>query len=152
MIITKDTIDTAKLKEIYTNIPPINDNISSSGINAMRALLPVEEHREPILFVSQDDITNYDKYTEFITQTIQVFGNLDNIKCARNGTQDGRSAIQYITEIAEYNGWSADMDMTNPLVNKLMNVIILLFLLNELRLFIILFVNVCLYVLIMFVS
>lgn len=31
-----------------------------------------------------------------------------------NGTQDGRSAIQYITEIAEYNGWSADMDMTNP--------------------------------------
>ena len=53
--------------------------------------------------------------------------------------------IQYITEIAEYNGWSADMDMTNPLVNKLMNVIILLFLLNELRLFIILFVNVCLY-------
>lgn len=48
MIITKDTIDTAKLKEIYINIPPINDNISSSGINAMRALLPVEEHREPI--------------------------------------------------------------------------------------------------------
>lgn len=83
MIITKDAIDTAKLKEIYTNIPPINDNISSSGINAMRALLPVEEHREPILFVNQDDIANYDKYTEFITQTIQVFGNLDNIKCAR---------------------------------------------------------------------
>ena len=114
MIITKDIIDTAKLKEIYTNIPPINDNINSSGINAMRALLPVEEYREPILFVNQDDIANYDKYTEFITQTIQVFGNLDNIKCARNGTQDGRSAIQYITEIAEYNGWSADMDMTNP--------------------------------------
>ena len=114
MIITKDTIDTAKLKEIYTNIPPINDNISSSGINSVRALLPVEEHREQILFINREDITTYDKYTEFITQTIQVFGNLDNIKCARNGTQDGRSAIQYITEIAEYNGWSADMDMTNP--------------------------------------
>lgn len=114
MIITKDTIDTAKLKEIYTNIPPINDNISSSGINTMRALLPVEEYREQILFINREDITTYDEYTEFITQTIQVFGNLDNIKCARNGTQDGRSAIQYITEIAEYNGWSADMDMTNP--------------------------------------
>jgi hypothetical protein len=113
MIITKDTIDTAKLKEIYTNIPPINDNISSSGINAMRALLPVEEHREQILFINREDITTYDEYTEFITQTIQVFGNLDNIKCARNGTQDGRSAMQYITEIAEYNGWSAEMDMTN---------------------------------------
>ena len=114
MIITKDTIDTAKLKEIYTNIPPINDNISSSGINSVRALLPVEEHREQILFINREDITTYDEYTEFITQTIQVFGNLDHIKCARNGTQDGRSAIQYITEIAEYNGWSADMDMTNP--------------------------------------
>lgn len=114
MIITKDIIDTAKLKEIYTNIPPINDNISSSGINSVRALLPVEEHREQILFINREDITTYDEYTEFITQTIQVFGNLDNIKCARNGTQDGRSAIQYITEIAEYNGWSADMDMTNP--------------------------------------
>lgn len=114
MIITKDTIDSAKLSTIYLNIPPINDSINSSNINGVRALLPVEEHREQILFTSQEDITNYDKYTEFITQTIQIFGNLDNIKCARNGTQDGRSAIQYITEIAEYNGWSADMDMTNP--------------------------------------
>lgn len=114
MIITKDTIDSAKLSTIYLNIPPINDSINSSNINGVRALLPVEEHREPILFINQEDIDNYDKYTEFITQTIQVFDNLDNIKCARNGTQDGRSAIQYITEIAEYNGWSADMDMTNP--------------------------------------
>lgn len=128
MIITKDTIDTAKLKEIYTNIPPINDNISSSGINAMRALLPVEEHREPILFVNQDDITNYDKYTEYITQTIQVFGNLDNIKYARSGTPDGRSVMQYITEIAEYNGWSNNMDMTNPFseqIDKCYNPIVL---------------------------
>lgn len=128
MIITKDAIDTAKLKEIYTNIPPINDNISSSSINAMRALLPVEEHREPILFVNQDDIANYDKYTEFITQTIQVFGNLDNIKCARSGTPDGRSAMQYITEIAEYNGWSNNMDMTNPFseqIDKCYNPIVL---------------------------
>lgn len=128
MIITKDTIDAAKLKEIYTNIPPINDNISSSGINAMRALLPVEEHREPILFVNQDDITNYDKYTEYITQTIQVFGNLDNIKYARSGTPDGRSAMQYITEIAEYNGWSNNMDMTNPFskqIDKCYNPIVL---------------------------
>ena len=111
MILTEKTIDTSKLTKIYNNIPPINNILNSSG---MRAILPVEEHREQILFTSQEDITNYDKYTEFITQTIQVFGNLDNIKCARNGTQDGRSAMQYITEIAEYNGWSADMDMTNP--------------------------------------
>ena len=114
MLITKDAIDTVKLKEIYDNIPPISDSLSSSGINSVRALLPVEEHREQILFINREDITTYDEYTEFITQTIQVFGNLDNIKCARNGTQDGRSAIQYITEIAEYNGWSANMDMTNP--------------------------------------
>ena len=111
MILTEKTIDTSMLTKIYNNIPPIDNILNSSG---MRAILPVEEHREQILFTSQEDITNYDKYTEFITQTIQVFGNLDNIKCARNGTQDGRSAIQYITEIAEYNGWSADMDMTNP--------------------------------------
>jgi hypothetical protein len=39
LLINIDTIDTAKLKEIYTNIPPINDNISSSGINAMRAFV-----------------------------------------------------------------------------------------------------------------
>ena len=114
MLITKDAIDTVKLKEIYDNIPPISDSLSSSGINSLRALLPVEEHRDQILFINREDITTYNEYTEFITQTIQVFGNLDNIKCARNGTQDGRSAIQYITEIAEYNGWSADMDMTNP--------------------------------------
>lgn len=114
MIITKDTIDSAKLSTIYLNIPPINDSINSSNINGVRALLPVEEHREPILFINQEDINNYDKYTEYITQTIQVFDNLDNIKYARSGTPDGRSAMQYITEIAEYNGWSADMDMTNP--------------------------------------
>lgn len=114
MIITKDTIDSAKLNTIYSNIPPINYSIDSNNINGMRTLLPVEEYRESILFISQDDIDSYNRYTEYITQTIQVFGNLDNIKFARSGTPDGRSAIQYITEIAEYNGWSNNMDMTNP--------------------------------------
>lgn len=80
MILTEKTIDTSTLIKIYNNIPPINNILNSSG---MRAILPVEEHREQILFTSQEDIANYDKYTEFITQTIQVFGNLDNIKCAR---------------------------------------------------------------------
>ena len=38
-----------------------------------------------------------------LLKTIQVFGNLDNIKCARNGTQDGRSANSNILQkIAEY--------------------------------------------------
>lgn len=128
MIITKDTIDSAKLSTIYLNIPPINDSINSSNINGVRALLPVEEHREPILFINQEDIDNYDKYTEYITQTIQVFGNLDNIKYARSGTPDGRSVMQYITEIAEYNGWSNNMDMTNPFskqIDKYYNPIVL---------------------------
>ena len=44
--------------------------------------------REPILFVNQDDIANYDKYTEFITQTIQVFGNLYDEYSGRNNTED----------------------------------------------------------------
>lgn len=125
MILTEKTIDTSTLTKIYNNIPPINNILNSSG---MRVILPVEEHREQILFTSQEDITNYDKYTEFITQTIQVFGNLDNIKYARSGTPDGRSAMQYITEIAEYNGWSNNMDMTNPFseqIDKCYNPIVL---------------------------
>lgn len=69
-----------------------------------------------------------------------------------NGTQDGRSTIQYITEIAEYNGWSADMDMTNPFSKQIDECYNPLVLAERVKTFIILFVNVCLYVLIMFVS
>lgn len=118
MLLTDDKIDAVKLNTIYSNIPVINTNINSESINVDRMLLPVEEHRIAIQFTNEEDIENYNKYEEYITQVLQVFGDFDTIHAARYGTDD-KSSTQVLNEIAEHNGWSAEMDMTNPFASEI---------------------------------
>lgn len=127
MIITSDKIDTIKLNTIYNNIPVINISIGSESINIDRMSLPVEEHRIATPFINKEDYEEYNKYEDYITQILQVFGNFDTIQAARVGTKD-KSSNQILNEIAEYNGWSTEMDMTNPFnseIDKCYNPIIL---------------------------
>lgn len=119
MILTDNNISSNKLSEIYKNIPCVNDIINSENINSYRLSTPVEEHRIPILFNSDEDKTNYLKYDDYVYQTITIFGNFDSVHAARSGTKDGKSAAQFRDEIATYNGWSAEMDMTSPFNKKI---------------------------------
>lgn len=127
MIITNDNISASTLNSIYNNIPVINTSIDSESINIDRMLLPVEEHRIALQFTNKSDIEEYNNYESYITQILQVFNDFETIKAARVGTKD-KSSTQVLNEIAEYNGWSNEMDMTNPFnseIDKCYNPIVL---------------------------
>ena len=114
MLLTDTIIDAEKLAEIYKYIPVINNPLSSEQINNYRLSLPVEEHQIAVDFANINNLQDYNKYSEYITQILQIFGDFNTIAYARRGAPDGRSAEQVLNEIAKYNGWSSTMDMTNP--------------------------------------
>lgn len=114
MLLTKDVIDAKKLADIYAKCPPINSPLDSNNINAYRLSLPVEENQIAVDFDNIDSLNTYNKYSEYITQIIQVFGDFNTIAYARKGSPDGRSSEQVLNDIAKYNGWSSQMDMSNP--------------------------------------
>lgn len=114
MILTEDVIDAKKLSVIYEKCKPINNSIDSNSINAYRLSLPVEEYQVSVDFDTVQNLENYNKYSEYITQVLQIFGDFNTIAYARRGAPDGRSAEEVLNDIAKYNGWSSTMDMTNP--------------------------------------
>lgn len=119
MLLTDDVISTKKLDDIYKHLKPINNALDSNAINAYRLSLPVEENQVVVEFDNMQNLENYNKYSEFITQTIQIFGDFNTIAYARKGAPDGRSAEQVLHDIAKYNGWSINMDMTNPFTKQI---------------------------------
>lgn len=114
MILTDSVIDSKQLAKVYEKCKPINNPIDSNSLNAYRLSLPVEEHQIVVDFNNDEDLENYNKYSEYITQVLQIFGDFNTIAYARKGSPDGRSAEQVLNDIARYNGWSVEMDTSNP--------------------------------------
>lgn len=112
-LITKNIINAEQLAEIYKHYPAVNVKLNSNEINAVNLSSPVEECRIGCLFEHADKI-EYDKYTEFITQCFNIFGDFDSIQKARIGdTKLGISAADFRNQLALNNGWSAELDMTS---------------------------------------
>lgn len=112
-IVTKDVLRAEHLTEIYKHYPAVNIELSSNDINAVNMSSPVEERRIGCLLCPADK-QEYDKYTEFVTQCFNIFGDFDNIQKARVGdTKLGISAAEFRNQLANENGWSAELDMTN---------------------------------------
>lgn len=114
MILTENIIDAKKLAEIYEKCKPINNAIDANSLNAYRLSIPVEENQIAVDFANTEHLAAYNKYSEYITQVLQIFGDFNTIAYARRGSPDGRSSEQILNDIASYNGWSSNMDMTNP--------------------------------------
>lgn len=114
MILTETIIDSRHLAEIYEKCKPINNPIDANSLNAYRLSLPVEEHQIAVDFANVEQLNEYNKHTEYITQVLQIFGDFNTIAYARKGSPDGRSSEEVLNDIANYNGWSPVMDMTNP--------------------------------------
>ena len=114
MILTENIIDAKKLAEIYEKCKPINNTIDANSLNAYRLSIPVEENQIAVDFSNTEHLATYNKYSEYITQVLQIFGDFNTIGYARRGSPDGRSSEQILNDIATYNGWSSNMDMTNP--------------------------------------
>lgn len=119
MILTENVIKAEVLSEIYEELKPINNSFSIEELNNYRLSLPVEEERIEVDFDSDQNKETYNKYTDYITQVLQVFGDFNTIAYARKGSPDGRSAEQVLHDLATYNGWSSEMDMNNPFNAKI---------------------------------
>lgn len=111
-IITKNVVNAEQLNELYKHYPPVNIELSSNDINAVNLSSPVEECRMGCL-LELGDKEEYDKYTDFITQCFNIFGDFDNIQRARSGDiKLGISATDFRNQLAIENGWSSELDMT----------------------------------------
>ena len=112
MLLTKTNIDAYALSTIqkyFKIIEPVT-NVQTSIES--RNMSPVEEYRVSITLSDKDKIT-YDKYTEYITQSVNIFGNFDNINKARLGDKNlNLSATDFCYKLAIANGWNENMNTT----------------------------------------
>lgn len=119
MILTDTVIDSKQLAKIYEKCKPINNPIDANSLNAYRLSLPVEEHQIAVDFAVDEHLVEYNRYSEYITQVLQIFGDFNTIAYARKGAPDGRSSEEVLNDIAKYNGWSSTMDMSNPFTKQI---------------------------------
>lgn len=74
---------------------------------------PVEETQIGVTIEDGEDIDNIRKYTEYITDSLKVFGSFEIMSYAKNGNPlCNISATQICYDIAKQNGWSENMDMS----------------------------------------
>ena len=114
LVIINKLLENQEERVYLSKICPILNEFKQNEIDELRTSLPVEE-----MWVGVDipkDSETYkllDYYNQEIETTINIFGNFDNIKCARVGNiQTNESAMQYCTRIAELNGWNENLDMS----------------------------------------
>lgn len=113
-IINTDKLNTAARSEIYKEFPVLNQ-ADYAAKYAAKYSLPVEEIHIGVEFARLDEKETYDKYTDYINKTINIFGSLENINRARVGDKTtGQSAEAVRLSIAQYNGWSEHLDTTIP--------------------------------------
>ena len=76
---------------------------------------PVEETQIGVTIEDAEDINNINKYTEYITDSIKIFGSFEVMSYAKNGNPICNiSATQICYDIAKQNGWSETLDMNIP--------------------------------------
>lgn len=123
-ILTKNNMDNnfnTKLREI---LPLITSTVSENNIREDNIYSPVEVHECPS-YMLDDDIDMYKKYTEYITTSLQIFGDFDTINKARIGdTRINLSGSEVRDTIARNNGWNTTLDMSldfNKAIDEIYN-------------------------------
>ena len=102
---------------IYNNhinnlLPIIKPNITFSDLSKDRENLPVEEMHIPVT-ISDEDREQSDKYDDFISKSMSVFGCFENAdKCRIGDVNLNISAAQFRYTLAVENGWSETLDTT----------------------------------------
>lgn len=111
-IITENLMNTEFTTRVREVLPDIITNISA--VEARKAIVssPVEEIRCPIV-MSDTDTSKYEEYTNFIKDSMSIFGDIETVNKCRNGDPANKlSAVDVRLKIAQANGWSYDLDTT----------------------------------------
>lgn len=90
----------------------IKTTVSAADVKVENTISPVEETRIPVELSEEDRIT-YNKYKNFISESVAIFGGLENIeKCKIGDVKLGISSAEYRDMVAKNNGWSETLDTT----------------------------------------
>ena len=115
MFIVTDVVrDSKKLAEVYKYYKCVNPDINSNVLNAVRTSSPVEERRLG-LNMSDEDYAEYEKQTNHITKSLNIFGDFNIlVKCLVGDKEHNVSAEQCRAALARLNGWSETLDTSLP--------------------------------------
>ena len=97
-----------KIRDI---LPNITVYVNRDDMQMELIYSPVEEYWYEVP-LSDEDREQYDKYTEFINNTIGIFGSLQNIEYAKHGNPNlNISSSEFRHYLATQNGWNEELDM-----------------------------------------
>ena len=112
MFLNKINIPVEELAKIYKHLSAVN-TINATDVRNLIEITPVKEEYVPVDFPNESIREAYDKASAYISDTLQIFGNFENIDYARTGRND-TSAMNYVYSIAQDNGWDSELDMSIP--------------------------------------
>ena len=97
-----------KIRDI---LPNITVYVNRDDMQMELIYSPVEEYWYGVE-LSDEDREQYDKCTEFINNTIGIFGSLQNIEYAKHGNPNlNISSSEFRHYLATQNGWNEELDM-----------------------------------------
>lgn len=125
----ESTFTLAIFTEVITNqviiqyirqfLPNITSDVSISDLRSSLIYSPVEEYQIGVNLIDED-LEKYNKCTEFINQSVSIFGDIKNIeKCKRGIPELNITANEFRTELAKENGWSETLDTNIELFAKI---------------------------------
>lgn len=113
-VITKNNMNNSFTTSVRGILPNINTTVSNVSVRAENVYLPVEEYRRGAI-LTDDDKDTYDKYVDYITTSIRIFGDINVIeKCRIGDNVFNLSASEVRDRIAKDNGWSEILDTSIP--------------------------------------
>lgn len=120
-ILTENLMNTQFTTKVREILPDIITNVSA--VEARKAIVfsPVEEIRCPV-YLSDKDNTKYQEYTNYIKDSMSIFGDIETVnKCRQGDTKNKISAIDVRLKLAQENGWSYDLDTTVEFMKNIDN-------------------------------
>ncbi len=110
-IITEHNNNHNFITHIRNILPNIDISVNKDDIQRESIYSPVEEYWYEVS-LSDEDREQYDKCTEFINNTIGIFGSLQNIEYAKHGNPNiNISSSEFRHYLATQNGWNEELDM-----------------------------------------
>lgn len=125
VVLNKFQGEIAKTVDLFKYCPLLDD-FKANELEELRLSTPVEEYQIGVdIDETSTDFINLAKYNDYITTSINIFGNFDYIQQARTGNAVlNISASQICAQIAQDNGWNEQLDMSidfNVEIDRLYN-------------------------------
>lgn len=80
---------------------------------------PIKEYQKGVVLTDADRIY-YDRCSQYINESVTIFGSFDKLEECRTGNPRLNIAAETCRlQVAESNGWSAKMDMTDAMCRKI---------------------------------